>query len=117
VSTGMAIALLIVGSFVHVLGELRQSAAGWGISFGLAPAHAQGQYQGAYSMGFQLGHLVSPLLLTTVVLGLGQVGWVLLGVLFVATGAAVPPVVAWAGRRRVDPSTSSSPEITSVLAG
>ncbi|GAA1829157.1 MFS transporter [Luedemannella flava] len=132
VSTGTAIALLAVGSFVHVLGELRQSAAGWGISFGLAPAHAQGQYQGAYSMGFQLGHLAAPLLLTTVVLGLGRLGWVLLGLLFAVTGAAVPPVVAWARRRMVEraetgPGEPSAPEINakepsapesrSVLAG
>ncbi len=117
VSTGMAIALLALGSVVHVLGELRQSAAGWGISFGLAPDHAQGQYQSAYSMGFQLGHLVAPLLLTTVVLGLGTLGWLLLGALFAVTGAAVPPVVAWARRRMVERSAPSAPENTSVLAG
>ena len=121
VPTGVAVALLLVGAFVHVLGELRQSAAGWSISFGLAPAHAQGQYQGAYAMGFQLGHLVAPVLLTSVVLGLGRLGWVVLAALFVATGAAVPPVVAWAGRRRVETAdnaqASSAAETTPLLAG
>jgi MFS family permease len=121
VSAGMpaavAVVLLLLGSFVHVLGELRQSAAGWGISFGLAPEHAQGQYQSAYSMGLQLSSLVAPLLLTTVVLALGRLGWVLLAALFVVTGAAVPTVVAWAQRRRVASRGTLAPENSSVLAG
>ncbi|MGV9251394.1 MFS transporter, partial [Streptomyces sp. NPDC003697] len=41
-----ASALLLLGALAHVLGEVRQAAGSWGISFGLAPAHAQGQYQG-----------------------------------------------------------------------
>jgi MFS family permease len=40
VSTAAAVGLLLAGALVHVIGELWQSAAGWGISFGLAPAHA-----------------------------------------------------------------------------
>ncbi|SCF32024.1 Predicted arabinose efflux permease, MFS family [Micromonospora viridifaciens] len=97
----VAVALLLAGSLVHVVGELWHAAAGWGVSFGLAPAHAQGQYQGAYGMGMQLGSMVAPVVVTTLAVGWGVPGWLLLGVLFLLLGALVPPVVAWAGRTRL----------------
>jgi MFS family permease len=100
VPTPVAIGLLVAGAFVHVIGELWHSAAGWGISFGLAPAHAQGQYQGAYGMGMQLGGMVAPVVVTTLAVGWGAPGWLVLGVLFVVLGALVPPVVGWAARTR-----------------
>ncbi|MEU3455099.1 MFS transporter [Micromonospora sp. NPDC006766] len=100
VPTPFAVALLLAGALVHVVGELWHAAAGWGVSFGLAPAHAQGQYQGAYGMGMQLGSMVAPVVVTTLAVGWGVPGWLLLGVLFLLLGALVPPVVAWAGRNR-----------------
>ncbi|TDB80098.1 MFS transporter [Micromonospora sp. KC721] len=98
--TPVAVVLLLAGSLVHVLGELWHSAAGWGISFGLAPAHAQGQYQGAYGMGMQLGGMVAPVVVTSLAVGWGMPGWLLLGGLFLLLGALVPPVVRWAARSR-----------------
>ena len=100
VSTPLAVGLLLAGALVHVVGELWHSAAGWGISFGLAPAHAQGQYQGAYGMGMQLGSMLAPVLVTTLAVGWGAPGWLVLAVLFALLGAAQPPVVRWAARTR-----------------
>ncbi|MFC6017364.1 MFS transporter [Plantactinospora solaniradicis] len=100
VPTAAAVALLVTGALVHVIGELWHSAAGWGISFGLAPAHAQGQYQGVYGMGLQLGGMVAPVVVTTLAVGWGIPGWLVLGALFVVLGALVPPVVGWAARTR-----------------
>ncbi|MFI7518333.1 MFS transporter [Micromonospora globbae] len=96
----VAVPLLLGGALVHVVGELWHAAAGWGVSFGLAPAHAQGQYQGAYAMGMQLGSMVAPVVVTTLAVGWGVPGWLLLGGLFLLLGALVPPVVRWAGRTR-----------------
>ncbi|TDB71102.1 MFS transporter [Micromonospora sp. KC723] len=98
--TPVAVALLLAGSLMHVLGELWHAAAGWGISFGLAPAHAQGQYQGAHGMGMQLGGMVAPVVITSLAVGWGMPGWLLLGGLFLLLGALVPPVVKWAARSR-----------------
>lgn len=100
VSTGVAVALLVAGSLVHVIGELWHSAAGWGISFGLAPAHAHGQYQGAYAMGMELGGMLAPVVVTTLAVAWGAPGWLVLGLLFVGLGLLVPPVVRWAARTR-----------------
>jgi MFS family permease len=99
-ATPFAVALLLAGALAHVVGELWQSAAGWGISFGLAPAHAQGQYQGAYGMGMQLGGMLAPVMVTTLAIGWGEAGWLVLGALFVVLGALMPPVVRWASRNR-----------------
>ncbi|MET7878639.1 MFS transporter [Micromonospora profundi] len=95
-----AIGLLCCGSLVHGTGELWHSAAGWGISFGLAPADAQGQYQGTYGMGYELGKMLAPVVVTSLALGWGVPGWVALGGLFLLLGALVPPVVRWAARTR-----------------
>ncbi|MGC4770552.1 MFS transporter [Micromonospora sp. DT44] len=95
-----AIGLLCVGSLAHVIGELWHSAAGWGISFGLAPADAHGQYQGTYGMGYELGKMLAPVVVTSLALGWGVPGWLVLAGLFLLLGALVPPVVRWAGRTR-----------------
>lgn len=96
----VTIALLVAGALVHVVAELWQSASGWGISFGLAPADAHGQYQGAYSIGMQLGQMLAPFAVTTLAVGWGGPGWLALGAAFALVGAAVPPVVRWALRNR-----------------
>ncbi|SCF39047.1 Predicted arabinose efflux permease, MFS family [Micromonospora purpureochromogenes] len=110
VPTPVAVALLLAGALVHVVGELWHAAAGWGISFGLAPARAQGQYQGAYGMGMQLGGMVAPVVVTSLAVGWGAPGWLLLGGLFLVLGALVPPVVRWAARTR--PAESVAEPVT-----
>ncbi|RKR90782.1 putative MFS family arabinose efflux permease [Micromonospora pisi] len=113
VPTPVAVGLLVAGALVHVVGELWHSAAGWGISFGLAPAHAQGQYQGAYGMGMQLGSMLAPVLVTSLAVGWGAPGWLVLAVLFALLGAAQPPVVRWAARTRPLTPTPPTPATAS----
>ncbi|MFG2066068.1 MFS transporter [Micromonospora tulbaghiae] len=112
VPVAAAVPLLLGGALVHVVGELWHAAAGWGISFGLAPAHAHGQYQGAYGMGMQLGSMVAPVVVTTLAIGWGVPGWLVLGVVFMLLGALVPPVVRWAARTR-----PAAPEPVPAAAG
>lgn len=101
------LAVLAVG--VHSLGEVWESSGGFALGFGLAPDHAQGQYQGFFGVGFNAGQALAPVVLTTAVLGLGHAGWLLLGVFFAALGAAGPPVAAWAERtRRPDHDTAGT---------
>ena len=96
---GRLAALVIVAAVcVHSLGEIWQSCANIALGFGLAPDHAQGQYQGTLGLGFDAGQALAPVLLTTVVLGLGQGGWVLLGVFFATLGSLGPAVTGWAQR-------------------
>ena len=90
--------VIIAAISVHSLGEIWQSCANIALGFGLAPDHAQGQYQGALGLGFDAGQALAPALLTTAVLGLGQAGWILLGMLFATLGSFGPAVTAWAQR-------------------
>ena len=92
--------LAILAVCVHSLGEVWESSAGFALGFGLAPDHAQGQYQGFLGIGFDAGQALAPVILTTAVLGLGHAGWLLLGAFFAALGAAGPVVAAWGERTR-----------------
>ncbi|GAA1384278.1 MFS transporter [Catellatospora chokoriensis] len=105
-SAWLATAALVAAAVVHVLGELRQAAGSWGISFDLAPDHAQGQYQGMYGTGFALAGVIAPALLATVVIGWGWPGWLLFGLIFAASGAAVPAAVRWARSTRPQIATT-----------
>ncbi|MGW7684404.1 MFS transporter [Kribbella sp. NPDC054772] len=92
-SGALTIGLLVVAALAHVVGEMLQSAGGWGISFELAPPGAQGQYQGTYAMGHQIGDLVAPLVITTVAVSWGWPGWLLTAAVFLVAGLFVPVVV------------------------
>jgi MFS family permease len=98
-----ATALLILAACVHSIGEIWHSSAGIAVGFGLAPDHAQGQYQGLLGLGFDTGQAIAPIILTTACLGLGQIGWLLLGAFFAALGAAGPPLTRLAERTRPTP--------------
>ncbi|MFE1578943.1 MFS transporter [Streptomyces fradiae] len=95
-----AAGLVVAAVFVHSLGEVYESSAGFALGFGLAPDHAQGQYQGLLGLGFSAGQALAPALLTTVVLGLGTAGWLLLAVFFAVLGTAGPPLARWGARTR-----------------
>ncbi|WP_329789260.1 MFS transporter [Lentzea sp. DG1S-22] len=99
-----AAALLIAAAALQVLGEMMLASGAWEISFSLAPADRQGQYQGFFATGTAVARMVGPALLTTVVLGWGALGWLLVGGLFVVAGYAMGPAVRWAREKN---STSS----------
>ncbi|MGW8763061.1 MFS transporter [Streptomyces sp. NPDC055815] len=106
----VAAALAILAVCLHSLGEVWESSGGYTLAFELAPAHAQGQYQGFFGIAFNAGQALAPVVLTTAVLGLGHAGWLLLGLFFAAVGAAGPPVAAWAERTRRRPSPTQDPD-------
>ncbi|MFJ9695590.1 MFS transporter [Kitasatospora sp. NPDC101183] len=93
--------LAVLAVCVHSVGEVWESSGGYALGFGLAPAHAQGQYQGFLGIGFEAGQALAPLVLTGAVLALGQPGWLLLGLFFAGLGVAGPPIAAWAERTRL----------------
>jgi MFS family permease len=95
-----AVVVLVIAALVNVAGELFQASGSWGLGFGLAPDTHQGQYQGLYSAGFATSQMLGPVVVTATCISLGRPGWLLLGGLFVAAGAALVPVSAWAERSR-----------------
>ncbi|MDR7327429.1 MULTISPECIES: MFS transporter [Catenuloplanes] len=99
-----AVLALLVAAAVHTLAEITSSAAGWSISFELAPAGAIGAYQGVYGTGFALGAMVAPLVVTATAIELGTPGWALLGVLFLTAALATRVVIA-----RIPPTGTPEP--------
>ncbi|MFB7100512.1 MFS transporter [Streptomyces hydrogenans] len=98
---------LVLGAiFVHSLAEVWESSACFALGFGLAPDHAQGQYQGILGLGFNAGQALAPAILTTVVLGLGAAGWLLLALFFAALGAVGPSLARWGMRTRPQPDVA-----------
>ncbi|MEU5878970.1 MFS transporter [Spirillospora sp. NPDC047279] len=100
---------LLVAVLLQVTAEMVLASGAWEISFGLAPAQRQGQYQGFFGMGVPLARMLGPALLTTVVLGWGAPGWLALGGVFLAAGAAMAPAVRWAERTRATAPPRPSP--------
>ncbi len=96
----VAVVVLVGATGTQVVGEMLHGAGSWEIGFGLAPADKQGQYQGFYGTGTAVARTVGPLLLTTLVLGGGVVGWLVLGALFLAAALAMTPAVSWSERSR-----------------
>ena len=90
---GLAAALLVAGVAVLTVGELLQSAGGWELSYDLAPADAQGEYQAAYSMLNGVRDSVGPAVVIAALVAGGVGGWLALAAGFAAVGATVAPAV------------------------
>ncbi|GAA4623987.1 MFS transporter [Actinoallomurus vinaceus] len=93
-----ATTLLLIAVVVHTVGELWHSAAGFGVSFALAPEHATGQYLGVFGLGTGLAEALGPTLLISLCITWGRPGWYVVGALFALTGLVAPLAVRWAGR-------------------
>jgi len=86
-------------------------AAGFALSMGLPPAHAQGQYDGFLSIIGGIVAAAAPALLLGVVLSLGRPGLIGLGAFFALPFMLMPAVARWGERTR-----PVSPEVATVHA-
>jgi MFS family permease len=92
------IIVLGAGSVLLTLGEMLQLAGGWSLSYGLAPEDRQGEYLGAFAMGTRIYDSLGPILVASVILGLGQLGWALLGLLYAGLALGLSAAAHWASR-------------------
>jgi MFS family permease len=95
-----ALLLLAGAAVLHTYGELWHASGAFALDFGLAPPHAQGQYQGLVAMGNFAGQALSPFILIGLVLSGGRLGFVLLGAWFALVSLAGPAVARWGERTR-----------------
>ncbi|MBN6033484.1 MFS transporter [Amycolatopsis sp. 195334CR] len=103
-------ALILLGAAaLQVLGEMMQASGAWEISFALAPDGKHGQYQGFFGSGFAVARMIGPLVLTTLVLSGGTLGWLVLGGAFLTAGLAMGPAVRWAAADR--PLEADGPQV------
>jgi MFS family permease len=99
-SPAITAGILVIAAALLTVGEMKLASGAWEISFGLAPADKQGQYQGFFGTGPAIARMLGPALLTTVILGWGPIGWIVIGALFLGTSCATGPAVRWAARTR-----------------
>ncbi|MFB7191550.1 MFS transporter [Streptomyces sp. NPDC056230] len=95
-----AATLLMTAMVIHTIGELWHSAAGFEVSFALAPGHATGQYLGVFGLGAGLAEALGPGLLISLCITWGRPGWYVVGALFALTGLVAPLAVRWAQRHQ-----------------
>jgi MFS family permease len=93
-----AVIVLGAGSVLLTLGEMLQQAGGWSLSYELAPEDRQGEYLGAFAMGTRIYDSLGPILVTSLILGLGQLGWAVLGLMYAGLALGLSAAARWAGR-------------------
>jgi MFS family permease len=94
------IVLIVAAAGLHLAGELLFVASSWGLSVPLMPPDAPGEYQGVFATGEAVALMAAPALMTTLIAGWGQPGWIALALIFLAPAMAAIPVTQWALRSR-----------------
>ncbi|GAA0585836.1 MFS transporter [Paractinoplanes ferrugineus] len=89
----LAVLVLVIGTVVHVVGELLHSTGAWAVSYDLAPPHAQGQYQGLFGMTSQIAGALVPLGASLLIVDWGWPGWLVFALALLAAGLAMPLAV------------------------
>ena len=92
---GFAIAVIVGAALAHAFAEVLSQAGGWGLIFELADPVRAGTYQGVFSMGYSVGAMAAPLVVTSTALTHGLSGWAILAAIFLASGLGT-----WAIARR-----------------
>lgn len=111
---GLAVAILLLAAVVHVTGELLFAAGSWGLSISLMPDYAHGEYQGMFATGAAAAQMLAPVLMTTLVVGWGPPGWLVLAGIFLLAGLPTVPATRWAIRTR--PAEIGGETCTEALA-
>ncbi|WP_405616175.1 MFS transporter [Streptomyces sp. NBC_00076] len=98
-SPWVAVGALVAGAALQVVAEMGQSAGSWQLSFDLAPADRVGEYQGFFGTGVTVARTLGPLVLTSLLVGWGTPGWLLLGGATLAASYAMGPATRRAHHR------------------
>ena len=96
--TGFAIAVIVLAALAHAFAEVLSQAGGWGLSFELADPVRAGTYQGVFSMGYSVGAMAAPLVVTSTALTHGLAGWAILAAIFLASGLGTWAIARSAAR-------------------
>lgn len=94
------LAVLFLAAVIHVVGELFFMGSGFGLSIGLTPEGAHGEYQGAFATGQSAAMMVAPGLMAVLLVRLGVLGWAVLGAVYVVGGVGTLLAGRWARRTR-----------------
>jgi MFS family permease len=108
--------LLLLAAVLLTLGEMWQSAGGWGLSYALSPLAQRTYYLSVYQLGATGVTVAGPLVLSVAVIVQGARGWLALAGIFMLTGLAVP-VLARAAEAHQDTQAASRAAVASGRSG
>jgi MFS family permease len=94
----LAVGVLVLAAIAHAFAEVLSQAGGWGLSFELADQAAPGAYQGVFSMGYNLGAMLAPIVITAA-LAFGLAGWIGLAVVFLLSALGTTAIAYRAAPR------------------
>ncbi|WP_371402070.1 MFS transporter [Kribbella sp. NBC_00662] len=97
-----ATGVLLLAALAASAAETKGEAGGWTMAFELADPARAGAYQGLSQTGYAVAQMVSPAVVTTSAIDHGTTGWIALGMLFAATGAATALLANRAAERSVE---------------
>jgi MFS family permease len=96
----LAVAWLVVAVVALSLGEVIANSATWNLSIVLAPEQVRGRYLSIFNLSLAGERVLGPIIVTSLLLGSGTVGWVGAAVVFVITGLAGERVALSAAARQ-----------------
>lgn len=108
--------LLLLAVTMLTLGEMWQSAGGWGISYALSPREQQTYYLSVYQLGSTGMTVAGPVLLSAAVIDQGAIGWLVLAAVFALTGLAIPAMARAPREAEAHPDTAESPDAPTAPA-
>jgi MFS family permease len=103
-----ATGLLLCAAVAHIAGELWFVAASYGLSVPLMRADRPAEYQGIFAAGEALAIMLSPALMTALIVPGGPGAWLALALTFALAGAGALPATRWAVRTRPAPPTTAA---------
>lgn len=98
----VSVTLLIGAVLLHTFAEILSSAGTWSLSFELADPVRPGAYQGVFAMGFSLGSMLAPVVVTATALDHGMPGWAVLACVFLGSAVGVRALTRRACRPSAD---------------
>lgn len=96
----VAITLLVVATLVYLVGELLFVGSSFGLSVGLTPEGAHGEYQGMFGTGQAAAMMLAPGIMTLLLVEWSVAGWFVLAGLYLAGGFGTYFAGPWAQRNR-----------------
>jgi MFS family permease len=105
-STCWAVIVLTLAVALHTCGEIWHMAGSFEAALSLAPASAQGHYQGIFNLGEGISMTVGPMLVSVLCVDLGISGWLIIGIILACAGRLGSPAIQWVSR--CPPHTRSS---------
>lgn len=93
--------VLVVAVLALTAGEMWEAAGTWTLSYGFAPADREGEYMSVAGLAPVIESVLGSILVTSVVIANGAIGWVAMAGLFLVLAAMARPLQAWLERSSV----------------